>query len=196
MIGKDEASNKVRTISMRYWCLMMLILMGVSWADIGRITKLQGKTDAYIFRGNSKFAVSKDLKLKARDEIFSHDTQMVIDLYPGHKVILAKNSQIKITGKNTIDFIKGRIQVQVTKELKVQGDGVAFNAKEAVFEVSQTENKDFDLDVVSGEVEVTSPYVHTFVPEIVKAQEGFRFTTAESGFARRKFSPKINVLSN
>lgn len=181
---------------MRYWCLMMLILMGVSWADIGRITKLEGKTDAYIFRGNSKFAVSKDLKLKARDEIFSHETQMVIDLYPGHKVILAKNSQIKITGKDTIDFIKGRIQVQVTKELKVQGDGVAFNAKEAVFEVSQTENKDLDLDVVSGEVEVTSPYVHTFVPEIVKGQEGFRFTTAEPGFARRKFASKINILSN
>lgn len=133
-------------------------------------------------------------QVKMHEKIYSEKKPLSLKLDSGQTVTLAPHSQIKVSGKTTVDFIQGRILIESSSDFKVQTDGVSFTTEKGTFEVSQTTSKDIDLDVISGEVEVSSPHVHTFVPEIVKASEGFRYTTKEPGFARRPFSPKINKL--
>jgi len=84
--------------------------------------------------------------------------------------------------------LKGHIQVKTKKNMKVLNDDVSFSTESGEFRVSLNENNDVDLDVASGEVLVSSPHVHTFVPEIVKAKEGFRYKSNPPGFERRKYS--------
>ncbi|MFP5387461.1 MAG: hypothetical protein ACLGHN_15390, partial [Bacteriovoracia bacterium] len=76
-------------------------------------------------------------------------------------------------------------------EQKVTADDVAFGVRGTEFEVAFTDDSEVDLDVVEGEVEVSSPHVHTFVPEIVKANEGFKFDRKRRKFVRRKFHLKM-----
>lgn len=132
-------------------------------------------------------------EVKMREKI-SQNEPVTFKLESGQSITLAPHSQIKISDKDSVDFVQGRILVETTQAFKVQTEGVAFTTEKGSFEVSQTPTKDIDLDVISGEVEVSSPHVHTFVPEIVKASEGFRYSTAQPGFARRPFNPKINKL--
>lgn len=194
---------------MRLFILTFLLLLNTSFADVGRVLKVVGDHDAYLLRDKNKLELSPDLALELDDEIFSGNTYLVIHLYPGTQMSLAKNTQVKIT-QNTIqenndlektfsviDFIKGIVRLQVTRESnqeidqKIQAEGVSFGVRGTEFEVSYKENKDVDLDVFEGEVTVSSPYIHSFVPEIVKTNEGFRFERAKKKFARRRFSPKF-----
>lgn len=97
---------------------------------------------------------------------------------------------------SVINFVKGIIRLQISKEgneeinQKVQADNVAFAVRGTDYEVS-LEGDDVDLDVHEGAVEVTSPDVHTFVPEIVKAGKGFRFDRKQKKFANRAFGPRF-----
>jgi hypothetical protein len=45
--------------------------------------------------------------------------------------------------------------------------------------------------VHEGEVEASSPYVQTFVPEIIKAGKGFRYNRKLRNFASRAFGPRF-----
>lgn len=190
------------------WLISFALLITTSFAEVGKITKMAGSGDAYILRNQAKIAVTQDANLEQGDELFTQDSVLVVYLYPTTQISLAKNTQIKITENliegdgdkeksfSVIDFIKGIIRLQVTKdenleiEQKVVADGVAFAVRGTEFEVSK-EGEDFDLDVVEGEVEVSSPFVQTFVPEIVKANEGFRFNKKKRNFERRKFGVKF-----
>ena len=188
--------------------LMIVLSFATSFAQVGKITKMVGSDDAYLLRGQAKIAITQDANLELGDELFSNESVLVLHLYPTSQMSLAKNSQIRINQSliegdgekektfSVISFIKGLVRLQVTKDSnleidqKIIADGVAFAVRGTEFEVSK-EGDDFDLDVIEGEVEVSSPFVQTFVPEIVKANEGFRFNKKEKNFKRRKFKTKF-----
>lgn len=190
------------------WILSFLLMISASMAEVGKISKNLGTGNAYLMRGKDKISLVQDSMIELGDEIFSEDCVIQFHLYPTTQINLAKNSHIKITesfivgegskekSTSVIGFIKGLIRLQVTKDenleidQKVVADGVVFGVRGTEFEVSN-ENDDFELDVVEGEVEVSSPYVQTFVPEMVKANEGFRFNKKARKFERRKFRMKF-----
>jgi hypothetical protein len=193
---------------MLFWFATVLVLSNVSFAEVGKITKMIGAEDAYLVRGSEKILLQQDLNLEEGDELSTQNTVVVAYLYPTTQLSLSKNTQIKISQNliedadslekttSVIDYVKGIIRAQVTKDKdleinqRIQTKDVAFAVRGTEFEVSQ-DGDDFDLDVIEGEVEVSSPHVQTFVPEIVKASEGFRFNRKKYSFERRKFAQKF-----
>ncbi len=190
------------------WILSFTLIISASFAEVGKISKMLGNDGAYVMRGSEKISLVQDSMIEQGDEIFSQDCVIQLYLYPTTQINLSKNTHIKITeslivgegnkekSTSVIGFITGLIRLQVTKDenleidQKVVADGVIFGVRGTEFEVSN-ENDDFDLDVLEGEVEVSSPYVQTFVPEMVKANEGFRFNKKARNFQRRKFRMKF-----
>jgi len=193
---------------MIFWVMAFSILVSTSFAEVGKISKILGPGDAYIQRSHEKVYIRENINLEQGDELFTEGSVIVVHLYPTTQISLAKNTQIKINESliegdgekeksfSVIEFIKGIVRLQVTRDenleidQKVVADGVAFAVRGTEFEISQ-DGEDFDLDVLEGEVEVSSPYVQTFVPEIVKANEGFRFNKKARNFQRRKFGMKF-----
>lgn len=188
--------------------LIFSLLVSISFAEVGKVSKILGTGDAYVVRNQQQMALGQDSDLEQGDEIHSRDSVLQLFIYPSIQISVSKQTQIKITKSliegdgekeksfSIINFIKGIIQLQVTKDenlevdQKIEADGVVFGVRGTEFEVSQI-GEDFDLDVIEGEVEVSSPYVQTFVPEIVKAREGFRFERRAKNFKRRKFIEKF-----
>ncbi len=189
------------------WSLCFL-LMSASFAEVGKVSKIIGDSSAFILRGSQKFNLTPGYLLEEGDEVFSEKNVVQLTLYPAIQMSLSKKTQIKLTQNffdntsqvarlnSVIGFLKGLIRVRVTKasdldvSLRVDADSVAFNVRGAEFEVS-TAPSGIDLDVVEGEVEVSSPLVQTFVPEVLKTHEGFRFSKKARSFERRKYSEKF-----
>lgn len=185
------------------------LLISSAWAEVGKVTKIVGEQDSYVVRGSENIKLLVDTALELGDIIHSKNAYLVIHLFPATQMSLAKNTEIKISEHmieenadlekttSVIDFIKGIVRLQVTKDSnqeinqKVQADRIAFGVRGTEFEVSLEDNQDVDLDVFEGEVEATSPDVHTFVPEIIKANEGFRFEKKKRAFSKRRFAPKF-----
>lgn len=194
---------------MKFILLFSLLLVNSAWAEVGKISKILGDQDAYLVRGTENIKLVPETNLELNDVIHSQNAYIVIHLYPSTQMSLAKNTEIKISEhmieesgdleKTTslIDFIKGIVRLQVTKDTdqeidqKVQADGVLFGVRGTEFEVSLEDNQDVDLDVFEGEVQASSPDVHTFVPEIIKANEGFRYEKRKKAFSKRRFAPKF-----
>ena len=175
---------------MRYWILGLLMMINSAWAQLGQVTELIGTKDAYIKRESAKVMLTKELKLDNGDEVFSENAEVLIRLSSGTQLNIGKNTQLKLT-KEMIDLFKGIIRLKALKDSKVQANGVAFEAQASDFEVSWLDNNSIDLDVYKGEVTVSSPHVHTFVPEIVKDKEGFTYNPLSPSFNRRSFAPKL-----
>jgi hypothetical protein len=195
---------------MRLFFFLSFFILNNSLAEVGKVLKVTGNTGAYLIRESSKITLTPELLLKLGDEIFTQNSIPVIHLYPGTQLSLAFNSQIKLTehmieenaetvkkSTSVIELIRGILRASITREegeevdQKIQAKGVSFGVRGTEFEVSQEGDDEVDLDVFEGSVEVSSPDVHTFVPEIVKANEGFKFSRKKKTFARRKFSPKF-----
>jgi len=104
------------------------------------------------------------------------------------QIVVGENSEAKVINQQEVKILKGHILVKTKKKMTVLNDDVSFSTEAGEFQVSLTNKRDVDLDVISGEVLVSSPHVHTFVPEIVKAKEGFRYKSNPPGFERRKYS--------
>jgi len=190
------------------WLVSFMMIISASIAEVGKVSKIVGLNDSYILRNQQKLSLTQDFDIEKGDEVFTQNTVLVIYLYPTTQISLAKNTQIKITENlikgdsnkeksfSIINFIKGIVRLQVTKDNNLEidqtivADSVSFAVRGTDFEVS-SDGEDFDLDVIEGEVEVTSPFVQTFVPEIVKANEGFRFNKKAKNFQRRKFLAKF-----
>ncbi len=166
-----------------------------------------GAETAYLTRNSEKINITTNTEIEQGDEINSEDSVLTFLIYPTGQYRLSKKTTIKITQSfiqdsneveksfSVIEFVKGVIRAQVVRDDNLEIDhqikakDVAFAIRGTEFEVSQN-GDDFDLDVVEGEVEVSSPHVQTFVPEIVKANEGFRFNRKERSFKRRQFKLK------
>lgn len=193
---------------MKLFFLLFILSTNSALSGVGAVIKVVGTNNGYIQRGIDKIQISENLPLELNDTLRSMDSHLVLHLLPGTQLSLAKNTEIKISQHlieenkelekafSVIDFLKGIILVQVTKtseetiEQEIKAKDVSFAVRGTEFEVAYADS-DVDLDVMEGEVIVSSPHVHSFVPEVVKANEGFRFDRRKKAFARRKFSPKF-----
>jgi len=180
-----------------------------SFSKVGKILKIEGERNAYLIRGTDKLNLSEDFELEEKDEIFTENSVVVLLVGSSTQIGLSKNTVLKIdqallTESNdkslvysTIQLIKGLIRAQVMKdneievEQKIISKNVVFAVRGTEFEVSTEEGDDVDLDVLEGIVEVSSPKIQSFVPEIVRANEGLRFSKREVRFLRRKFKKKF-----
>ncbi len=188
--------------------LLLMCLMTFAYAEVGEIVSVKGGADAYLTRNGDKIILAEGSVLEVGDILRTENSHVVLILFPKIQMSLVKGTEIKITshmvedagvGERTeslIDLIKGLIRIQVTRddkdkiEQKVNAREVSFAVRGTEYEVSSTE-EDAELDVIEGEVEVTSPHVQTFVPEIVKPKEGFRFERKKRKFERRAFRQRV-----
>jgi hypothetical protein len=193
------------------WVSLVLLLSTHSFAEeeVGKILKMAGEEDAFVLRNNKKITITKDTSLRLGDEISSSKTVLLIFLEPSTQMSIGVNTILKISknlleenGKKVkstsiIDLVKGMVRLQVTKfddleiDQKIQSKDVAFGVRGTEFEVSN-DGENVDLDVVGGEVTVSSPHVQTFVPEAVKTKEGFRYNMNRRQFQRRQFLERFN----
>jgi ferric-dicitrate binding protein FerR (iron transport regulator) len=111
----------------------------------------------------------------------------VRQLSPSVKVRVGRNTKIEPSKEATsLKLTKGVIRVMGKSEFSVVGPEVTFTTKDGDFEVAIFKNF-VDLNVIRGEVEASSPHIQTFVPEIIKANQGFRYSRAQRKFLGRKY---------
>lgn len=181
---------------------VFLLLTSFAFAEVGEVVSLRGGSDSYLLRNGSKTPVTEGEKLEVGDIIHSASSHVTIILFPKIQMGLSKNTELRITRHmvdeatgvektdSLIDLIKGLVRIQVSRDAneevqqKVEARDITFAVRGTEYEVSSTD-EDAELDVFEGEVEVSSPHVQTFVPEIVKPKEGFRFTRKARQFSRR-----------
>ena len=186
---------------------LQVFFAGSVWSEVGRVTQVLGDETAYIIRNSERIKITKNIEIEQGDEINAEDSVLTFLIYPTGQYRLSKKTTIKITQSfiedsneveksfSVIEFVKGVIRAQVVRDDELEIDhqikakDVAFAIRGTEFEVSE-DGDDYDLDVVEGEVEVSSPHIQTFVPEIVKANEGFRYNRKGRSFKRRQFKLK------
>lgn len=186
--------------------LLLLLSSGMCWSQIGHVVKIAGGQDAYLIRQSGKVVLTTDLELDEGDEIFSESAVLVLYLEPSTQMSLGKHSQIRLTknfiqdnqvetkSESLIDFLKGYIRLQVSKETnetvdqKVRAQDVVFGVRGTEFEISDAEDG-VDLEVIEGEVEVESPLVTT--NERFRANEGMNFSRKTKRFQRRQMKLKF-----
>lgn len=194
---------------MRCLILMGLIMSNLTFAGVGKVLKVIDGPGAEVTRGTQKIKLTPDFSLELGDTISSGESYVVFQIYPATQLSMAKNTELKISEHaiqdvnkiektwSVIDFLKGIVRTQVSRdadqevEQQIRTEGASFSVRGTEFEVSIEENKDVDLDVFEGEVAASSPYIQSFVPEIVKANEGFRFERSKKAWSKRRFSPKF-----
>jgi hypothetical protein len=181
--------------------ILLPFLFSSAFAGIGEITSLHGD-GSYLLRAGSNITLTEGLGLEVGDTIHSENAHVSLLLYPEIQMGLVNGTELKITrhmvedaesGAKTdslIDLVKGLVRIQVSKDQgdevqqKVDAGSVTFAVRGTEYEVSTTP-EDAELDVFAGEVQVSSPLIQTFVPEIVKPNEGFRFDRKGRKFSRR-----------
>lgn len=182
--------------------LFCLFLTGLAQAQVGEVLSINGGSSAFLIRNGQQIGLTPDLHLETGDKLNSSDSLVTILIYPKIQMSLVKGSELVLSSHfleessqkttSVVGLLKGLVRILVTKDpgevvdQKVDANDVTFAVRGTEYEVSVTD-EDADLDVVEGQVEVSSPYVQTFVPEIVKKGEGFRFERKARKFARRAF---------
>lgn len=161
-----------------------------SWASPGKVLKMTEGHDAYLVRRNSKILLTPKTKIEFKDEIFTKNSSVVIQVFKAGEVTLLQNTHLAVTKDFPLSLRKGVLRVKALESLKVDADGVSFKGNDAEFDVIKEGIQNIDLDVFKGSIEVSSPHVHTFVPEIVKANEAFRFDSINKTFSRREFKKR------
>ncbi|MFL5783994.1 MAG: FecR domain-containing protein [Bacteriovoracaceae bacterium] len=187
--------------------LVLLLSISFAYAQIGEIRSLTSP-GAYLMRAGSRIDLATGTPLEVGDDIFTESSHVTLILFPKIQMSLVNGTELKISQhmideaneeeKTTslVDLIKGLLRIQVTRDgsetvdQKINAKEVTFAVRGTEFEVSSTDD-DAELDVFEGEVQVSSPYVQTFVPEIVKPNEGFRFDRKTRKFARRANRERI-----
>lgn len=194
--------------------IRFLVLFTIStslFADSGKVLKTVG-SDTFIKRNGIESVLEADKILEQGDEIITGKGSALLLLYPATQISLSPDTHIKIS-EHTIDqlevkeravsvigFLKGFIKVMVTKDPDQEIDqrydakDVSLGVRGTEFELSES-SEGVELDVSEGVIEVSSPHVQSFVPEIVKANEGLQFSRKRKNFVRRKFAPKFRDRS-
>jgi hypothetical protein len=194
---------------MQLLTLIFFFLLSSAFAEVGNVKKVLGGEDGYALRGSERIKLEVNLPIELGDEIFSQNSVVLLQIDPSTQVSMAKNSQLKLSEHqvqelsqlekafSVVEFISGLIRVNLVKdqdqeiEQQIKTRDVVFGVRGTDFEVAIEESGDVDLDVFEGEVAVSSPYIHSFVPEIVKGNEGFRFQKSKKAFLRRKFMSRF-----
>lgn len=191
---------------------LFLIAMTTSlFAESGKVLKTIG-SDTFLRRDGTESVLEADKILQQGDEIVTGKGSALLLLYPATQISLSPDTHIKISehtieqmevkerAVSVIGFLKGFIKVMVTKDADQEVDqrydakDVSFGVRGTEFELSEND-EGVDLDVSEGVIEVSSPHVQSFVPEIVKANEGLQFSKKRKNFLRRKFAPKFKDRS-
>jgi hypothetical protein len=191
---------------MQILLFLTICMTSLASAGIGEILTLRGSQDAWLSRGGNKINLSAGTQLDVGDVIHAESSHVTFILYPKIQMSLVKGTDLAITqhliedtsDKTTslIDLIRGLVRIQVTRDgteevdQKVDAKGITFAIRGTEFEVSST-NEDAELDVFEGEVEASSPYVQTFVPELIQPNQGFRFDKKLRIFSRRSMKERI-----
>ncbi len=188
---------------------LVLFLFSNAFAEEARLLKITGP-DVIITRGKEKLKAVEGFAFEEGDTVQTVNATILIHLFPSTQVAVDKNTTIKID-KNVIESTKkleksfsivgleqGRVRLKILKDndqeidQKLVTDRVAFSARAADFEVSAT-LAEVALDVHEGLVEASSPFVHSFVPEMTKANEALVFSTKTKSFSRRKFASQVTA---
>jgi hypothetical protein len=193
---------------MNFLFLCLIILTQTSFGQVGKI--LTGsQSESYILRDTLIVKISNNFKLKTGDEIVVKINPILIKIYPNTQIALSRNSSFKVVSFKSV--IRNNKKV-FTSLLELKSGTLATNIKvkanevvnlriktkevEFIFSNGQYEISNYgqgtDLHVMKGEVEVRSPHVQTFVPEIIKSGEGFRYTKANPAFSKIPFKPQFN----
>ncbi len=179
-----------------------------AFADIGRILQSSVGKDAFILRAGKKIFQLSDLSLELGDEIHSEGSRILIHIYPANQLSLGPKSililsehSIKTTKPETLSSVIGfqqglvrfNFHLENGQEIdhKIRADGIVFVVRGTEFEISSNENQ-YDLEVSRGQVEVSSPFIQSFVPEIITEQRSLRFDRKKHVFLKKKFQPKFN----
>lgn len=186
---------------MKLMILLAFVWAPLTFAQVGQVIKHLGSTNGHVMRKNHKIPLSVGLDLEQNDQIFTEDSYTVIYIEPSTQVSLNQGTSITITQNylneqdtdrsfSLIDLIKGIIKVHVTNKVgveidqKVKAGVVTLGVRGTEFEVA-LEGDDVDLDVEEGQVEVASPLIQSFVPEMVNGREGLSFSRKEKKFLKR-----------
>lgn len=137
------------------------------------------------------------------DKISSQESEIKATLNHGVEIILGKNSNAQVAhfqvtkanGQDNVfidlDLKKGAIESKVKAlnneviEYKILTEGAAVTAADGDFKVSLAEDKDVEVTVTRGQVLVSSPFIQSFVPEVVKENETLYFDMQENVFSRK-----------
>lgn len=194
---------------MGLWILCFMMTLSTAFAEVGRVVKISDHSDAYLVRNKSKVKLELNTSIETGDEIISENSSVILQLYPETQVNLAKQSQLKIeqadleVNKNqekafsVLKLSKGMVRTIIPMvkkqvlEQRWETEGMSGMITQGEFELSLQENKNSELEVFDSQVAVSSPFIQSFVPEIVKANEGFTFNWKDKGFSRRKIAPKF-----
>lgn len=178
---------------MRAICLLGLLMMNVSLAS---------EEKSFLLRNNKKMSISSEQKFQAGDEVHSGKSKLVLPLHSGVKLTLFKGSKIVLTHHQVttankkenifidIDLKKGKTFALIEKkegqevELKINTPGASFAANVSNFEVIVDKAKNSTVKVQQGLVLVSSPYIQSFAPEVVKAGEKLRFDMKKKAFVK------------
>lgn len=188
---------------MNVFLLVFMMMAHATDSELGRV--VQTSEGSYLVRNSQKTPLVPELSLELGDDVFSGRGTTLIHIYPGAQVALSPGSGIKISENsmlesketlvthNVIDFLKGIIRVLVTKDVdqeinqRIRTESVSFGVRGTEFDISFGNDQDVELDVLQGVVEASSPYVQSFVPEIIKTGEGLRFSRSKKSFGKRPF---------
>jgi hypothetical protein len=178
---------------MMFSILLMSTLISPSHLQVGRVLQVKGD-EAKILREKVQIPLNEKVDLLVGDTAQSKESSALLYLFSETQIYLYPQSEIKISEKN-LWLKRGTIRVRKMKlndnrrELLLSADKIEFSNLVGEFEATSSKNT-IELNVINGEVEASSPLVMTFVPEIIKAREGFRFVPAERKFERIKYSLK------
>lgn len=191
--------------------LILSLISTTLLAESGKVLKTVG-ADTLIKRKGVESVLQMDHILEQGDEIITGKGSALLLLYPATQISLSPDTHITISehsidqmevkerAVSVIGFLKGFIKVLVSKDSDQEVDqrydakDVSFGVRGTEFELSEND-EGVDLDVSEGVIEVSSPHVQSFVPEIVKANEGLQFSKKRKNFLRRKFAPKFKDRS-
>lgn len=190
----------------RLLILLCLIFNLNVYAEVGRVLAVKGVGAQLIRKGKSS-SLGKLKEIRPGDVVQTSASKILLVLYPSTQISLAEGSRLIIkeqTFQNSkgqeriqgsIEFLKGSGRFLVYKdtkqdvEFRVETEGVVFSVRGTEFEVALGEKGGIDLNVLTGQVEASSPYVQSFVPEMIKTKESIHFDLKKKIFVKRNYSP-------
>ena len=194
---------------MGLWILCFIMTVTTAFAEVGKVAKLTGDNSAYLIRNKSKVEIKTNTMIEVGDEIMSGNSTLVVHLYPETQISLGKQTHLTLeqadlaVTKNqaksfaVLKLSKGMIRAILPGvknqeiEQRYETEGMTGVLSQGEFEMSLEESKNVNLEVLSSQVAISSPFIQSFVPEIVKAKEGLTFSWKEKAYVRRKPTPRF-----
>lgn len=115
-----------------------------------------------------------------------HQDNTLIEANSHMKYSLSQNSQMNKNHEGELEIISGGGRFFITESAEVQkihAPDIVISTSHADFEI-HIEQQAVKVIVHAGLLEISSPYVMSFVPEIVKTNEKIQFDRIKKAFIR------------